>query len=338
MRHREPTPHPRRHLYLGAAAVAVVVLLAAGTALAMTDDDPRSPTPAARIGAEAVAPAQSAGTEPAPSASGATATGAGDQTAGPSAAAPTRPASAAPPPAAVAAGPARFTTLGAGAALPSGAQCATWVRAKPTAENKGGNRQANQTVGHRIDAAQFSIDDPRAVQRIAPRIDGNFTGSTRDVLRWAACKWGFDENVVFAQAAVESWWRQNTKGDWTGNAANCAPGHGLGADGTPGQCPESFGIVQTRYPYMKWAWPGIGQSTAMVADVGYAIMRGCFEGYEGWLNTVERGRQYAAGDLDGCLGRYFSGRWHTAAGDQYLAKVQGYQQQRIWETRDFQEP
>jgi autotransporter family porin len=211
------------------------------------------------------------------------------------------------------------------------------VRARPFPENKRTNRTPNQKVGHRIDAAQFNPNDARAGQRIAPRVDGQFTGTTREILRWAACKWGFDEDVVYAQAAVESWWRQDTKGDWTTNAANCAPGHGLGVDGRPGECPESFGIVQTRYPYMKYAWPGIGNSTAMVADLGYAVMRSCFDGYEGWLNTVERGQQYRAGDLDGCLGRYLSGRWHTAPGDQYVAKVRSYQQQRIWETPNFQE-
>ena len=37
--------------------------------------------------------------------------------------------------------PAYFLTLPPGAALPSGAQCARWVRARPVAENKGVNRR-----------------------------------------------------------------------------------------------------------------------------------------------------------------------------------------------------
>ena len=56
-----------------------------------------------------------------------------------------------------------------------------------------------------------------------------------------------------------------------------------------------------------------------------------------WLNNVDRGRQYAPGDAMGCMGRWFPGRWHTAAADQYVAKVKGYLDQRIWETPDFQE-
>jgi hypothetical protein len=42
------------------------------------------------------------------------------------------------------------------------------------------------------------------------------TGTTREILRWAACKWGIDQSIVFAQAAVESWWRQTTMGDARG--------------------------------------------------------------------------------------------------------------------------
>jgi hypothetical protein len=236
------------------------------------------------------------------------------------------------------AAPARFTTLSPGSALPSGAQCATWVRAQPYPENKGANRTANQTTGHRIGSDFFGGDDPRANGVVGPRVDGQFTGTTGQILRWAACKWGIDEDMVFAQAAIESWWQQGTLGDWGSDASRCAPDRGLGVDGKPGQCPESFGILQNRYPYEKSAWPGIASSTAMNADLAYAIWRVCFEGYEGWLNTVERGRDYAAGDAWGCFGRWFSGRWHTDAAEGYIGRVRDYLNQRIWTTPNFQQP
>jgi autotransporter family porin len=232
--------------------------------------------------------------------------------------------------------PAKFTTSAVGAALPSGAQCATWVRTKSYAENKATNKTANTRTGHGIGSTFF--DDARANSKIAPRVDGNFTGTTREILRWAACKWGIDEDMVYAQAAVESWWQQTTLGDWGTDSSRCAPGRGLGVDGKAGQCPESFGILQNRYPYERAAWPGIGNSTAMNADLAYGIWRNCYEGYEGWLNTVERGRAYAPGDAWGCFGRWFSGRWHTTAGEEYVTKVRGYLDQRIWETPNFQQP
>ena len=253
----------------------------------------------------------------------------------PTGVAPSRTAKPTPPPKPA---PARFTTKGPGAKLPSGAQCATWVKSRPYKENKGANRTANRKTGHHVGGSFFSGDDPRANSKIASRVDGQFTGTTGQILRWAACKWGVDEDIVFAQAAIESWWRQDTMGDWTTDASRCAPGRGLGKDGKAGQCPESFGILQNRYPYEQSAWPGIANSTAMNADLAYAIWRTCYEGYEGWLNTVERGRDYKAGDAWGCVGRWFSGRWHTQPGEDYVKRVRDYLDQRIWETANFQEP
>ncbi len=202
------------------------------------------------------------------------------------------------------------------------------------------NATYDATVGGQGIPASFfpTSDDPRAGTVIAARVDGNFTGTTDEILQWAACKWGIDEDVVRAQAAVESWWRQTTLGDWGTDPTQCPPGHGLGADGAPGQCPQSWGILQNRWPYEQSSWPGIAQSTAFNADTAYGIWRACFEGYELWLNTVPRGQNYAAGDQWGCVGRWYAGRWHTAAADGYVAKVQSYLSQRIWEQPNFQEP
>jgi phosphoribosyl-ATP pyrophosphohydrolase len=35
------------------------------------------------------------------------------------------------------------------------------------------------------------------------------------------------------------------------------------------------------------------------------------------------------------VGLWFSGRWHTADAETYIAAVKDYQQQRVWETADF---
>jgi autotransporter family porin len=324
----------RRHVPVVVALAALAVGLAGGGALALggADRGARGGTGRDHPG---VAPVAAANANPAvPYGNPAEPPGAANRATmdpGRSGFGPATPSTAPNP------GPKRFGLVPPGATLPSGAQCAAWVRATPTAETRPANAAANQRTGHRIDGSRYSTTDARAVLRIAPRVDGQFTGSTRDILRWAACKWGFDEDFVFAQAVVESWWKQSTLGDWTTDAGRCAPGHGLGRDGRPGECPESFGIVQTRYPYMTYGWPGIGTSTAMNADLGYANLRTCFEGYEGWLNGEERGRQYGPGDVWGCAGRYMSGRWYTAAGNEYVAKVRGHLAQRTWETRDFQQ-
>jgi len=251
------------------------------------------------------------------------------------------PAAFAPSTAAATAAPAFFPTLPPGARLPSDAQCARWVRARPTRENKGVNRVFNRTTGQHVGRSFFAPgDSPRANWLLAPRIDGDFTGTTSEILRWAACKWGISQNIVFAQAAVESWWRQTTLGDFGSDLSACPPGHGLGLDGTPGQCPQSYGILQNRYPFEKASWPGIGRSTAMNADTAYAIWRSCYDGYETWLNNVQHGAgtSYHAGDAWGCVGRWFAGRWRTGPALQYIARVRQYLRTRIWTQPDFQQP
>ena len=225
--------------------------------------------------------------------------------------------------------PAYFRTLSPGTTLPSGAQCATWVRARPIAENKGMNAPYNQTKGQRVGNGFFASDEPQADQLIAPRINGNFTGTTEQILRWAACKWGISQDIVFAQAAVESWWRQTT---------GCAPGHGPGVDGMPGLCPQSWGILQTRYPFYPTAWPAIATSTAMSADTAYAVWRSCYEGYQTWLNTVPHGGTYQAGNVWGCVGRWKAGRWFGPVAEQYIARVKHDLRIRVWAQPYFQEP
>jgi hypothetical protein len=229
----------------------------------------------------------------------------------------------------------QFATLPPGASLPSGAQCARWVRASPSPENRPGNKAFNDTTGQRVGPSFFPQGDSPQVKTLLSRINGDFTGTTEEILRWAACKWGISQDVVFAQAAVESWWRQDDLGDWGTQARLCPPGHGPGVDGRAGQCPQSYGILQVRYPYQQASWPGAEASTAMNVDAAYAIWRSCYDGYEAWLNDEPRGQDYGPGDLWGCVGRWYAGSWHTPAANQYIATVREYLRQRAWEQPDF---
>jgi autotransporter family porin len=200
-----------------------------------------------------------------------------------------------------------FGTLPVGSALPGDAECAARVRKAP--EVRSGNGTYNATKGFGT-----PTNPPSPLYN---RITGNFTGTTDEIIQWAACKWGIDEDIVRAQTAKESWWNQNAVGD----------------NG------ESFGLQQVREPYAAWAFNnGVGDaksSSAFNMDVAMAARRNCFEGNETWLNTVERGRDYAAGDLWGCVGMWFAGRWYTGPAVQYTSDVQAYLNRRIWETPDF---
>jgi hypothetical protein len=226
-----------------------------------------------------------------------------------------------------------------GSPLPSDETCAAAVTEAP--ENRAVNAEFNATPGSQSLASNFfpyGSVDPRANTELATRVTGNFTGTTDEILQWAACKWGINPDIVRAQAAVESWWHQTSKGDWSSNKKNCAPGHEFGVDGRDGLCAESWGMLQNRYPNEKSSWPGIHQSTAFNLDTSYMIWRACYEGYEIWLNHVDRGSEYSAGDAWGCVGRWLAGRWHTRAAESYITHVKDYVDRRIWEMPNFQEP
>jgi hypothetical protein len=52
-------------------------------------------------------------------------------------------------------------------------------------------------------------------------------------------------------------------------------------------------------------------------------------------NTFERGHQYAARDMLGCMGRWFAGRWYTQPARSYMNTVQGHVNNRTWQTPEF---
>jgi hypothetical protein len=225
-----------------------------------------------------------------------------------------------------------FHTVPLGAKLPSGAHCAQLVDSSPQPEDKSANKPYNSRKGRHVSAEFLAADGLRA-QQLAGRINGDFAGTTIDILRWAACKWGIDQDIVFAQAAVESWWQQDTLGGWTTDSADCPPGNKLGRDGKTGECPQTYGILQDTYE--PGGWPAIARSTAMNADAAYAIWRSCYDGYETWLNSMPRGRQYHKGDVWGCVGRWFSGQWRNLPALGYIAQVKEYLREKIWLKPNF---
>jgi autotransporter family porin len=218
-----------------------------------------------------------------------------------------------------------FSTLPPGSALPSDATCAAEVRS--AAETRSKNNTANHTKG-----TQKNLTTPYP---LFSRVDGNFTGTTDEIIQWAACKWGIDEDIVRAQSAAESWWDQSSIGDFASDSTACVPGHGIGVDGHPGQCPDSGGLLSLTYRYYQNGFPEAMTSTAYNVDYVLAWWRACYEGQITWLNTVDRGSQYAAGDAWGCVGTWYAGRWHTAAAEGYITTVKNYLAEKVWTTPSF---
>jgi hypothetical protein len=143
-------------------------------------------------------------------------------------------------------------------------------------------------------------------------VDGNFSGTTDEILEWAACKWGWSQDYAKAEAVVESHWQQSEVSD----------------DGL------SFGILQVRSSpaggvasaNTGWGgYPWTEQSTALDADAQMAYLRACYDGDTPWL-----GNGYHAGDAWGCIGSWFSGDWYSAAADGYISQVQAALASQAW--------
>jgi autotransporter family porin len=73
----------------------------------------------------------------------------------------------------------------------------------------------------------------------------------------------------------------------------------------------------------------------MNVDAMYAIWRSCYNGDEVWLNNEQKGQQYAAGDVWGCIGRWFAGSWYTPPAEQYISRVKQYLNQQVWLSPEF---
>jgi len=205
-----------------------------------------------------------------------------------------------------------FATLPPKAPLPSGEECAARVRRSPW-EPRPRNERANHTTpgGHRLtyisgvnyDGSPSRISSAAARALIA-RVDGNFTGTTDEIIQWGACKWGFDENLVRAVAVTESGWRQETVGD----------------NG------QSFGLFQIKthvHPHTaRWA----RESTAFNIDYALAWRRLMFEGHMSYWVPAE-----AVGNELACISMWFAGDWNWVDGRRrYLAIVRRHLEAKPW--------
>ena len=172
------------------------------------------------------------------------------------------------------------------------------------------NRAANHRVPSAGDLAYFRAHSEMPYKG---QVTGHFTGTTDEIIQWAAYKHDLDPNLLRAVAAVESWWHMSAVGD----------------NG------DSFGLFQMRRPYHCCPFLS-AHDTAFNADYYGAIIRAYYDGRQDWLNTVSgNGARYRAGDLWGSVGAWYSGRWHDPGAEQYIAKVKGYLRDRVWRGRWF---
>jgi hypothetical protein len=207
------------------------------------------------------------------------------------------------------------------------ATCAAEVRTAP--ENRPQNDTANHTVPSDPSAVNWGPALNYWTKFVADRnqVTGNFTGTTDEILQWVACKWGIDEDIVRADAVIESDWVQSTVGD------NC---------NVAGEA--SYGLLQVKNKdcsgnWIQGGWPYTQNDTALDVDYWGARLRACYDGafYDGgsWLyngQTIAQvitahGQDYA---LWGCIGSWYSGSWYDTGAQNYIAAVQNDYQTKPW--------
>jgi hypothetical protein len=227
--------------------------------------------------------------------------------------------------------------LAPGATLPSEAFCAAHIQ-RASFEPRPANATANARIPTSAQIAALSPWndsvglDSRADQ-LRLHMTGNFSGTTDEILQWVACVWGVPVDVVRAEAVVESYWNQSQLGDLSTTQSDCPPGTWNGSS-----CYQSYGILQIKYKYFASAWPMSRDDTAFSAEFVYGQIRACYEGWTTYLNDrtpLPGYPTYHAGDLWGCVGRWFSGSWYDQGAIDYIAKVKAAENQKLWLTPGF---
>lgn len=201
---------------------------------------------------------------------------------------------------------------------PSGATCAT--RVVRTAENRPMNLPANRAVP--IDGVDYRKAEPWPTWAFSDsayrsRVDGNYRGSTDEIVQWAACKWNVPADVLRAVVVLESW------GDVTS----------LGDGG------QSVGIVQTKLgaPGNPGVTAAAALSTAWALDYYSAMLRACMDGrFVLWRDRPDLTRYpYNGGDLWGCVEAWFTGVGPTSWSQWYSDRVRQYLDERRWAAADY---
>ncbi len=212
-----------------------------------------------------------------------------------------------------------FKTLPPGAALPTGAECAARVR-RSDWEPRPGNRTANdKIVPQPVALPDNPAFDETWQRKYKTRIDGDFSGTTDEIIQWASCKWGISDDLTRARAVQESSWQQSKVGDYEARTnGHCAKDFSSGS----AVCPTSFGILQSKWYFRPGVYPDTRLSTAFNIDSVLAETRGCLDGLE-WFGPQSRG------DVWGCVGLWFSGEWDQNDAS-YIAHVRAIYSEKPW--------
>ncbi|HVN28697.1 MAG TPA: hypothetical protein VMT64_09445 [Candidatus Binataceae bacterium] len=231
-----------------------------------------------------------------------------------------------------------FNSLPPHASLPSDSACTAKI--SPSRERRPENAQYNSKAAippawqlQGVHTSPFYGANPVPASDFA-RVDGNYSGTTAMILRWAACKWGVEENIVRAQAVLESHWHQTDRNDWRTSKSQCQRGSWYGWTGTG--CYQTWGILMIKL-YNFNAAPMAINGTAFNADFRMAYQRACMNGDVADLrkDTPVKGYpRYPQNDtntmVSGCMGQWLTGHWYDSNAIGYIGRLRAVIANPTW--------
>ncbi len=160
--------------------------------------------------------------------------------------------------------------------------------------------------------------------------------STDDLVQWAAHKWGIPDDLVRAQMATESWWRQSQLGDRTTEPAAWYmqyPPQARVPNTTDAY--ESMGLMQVRWRPDGWVGNGTEplrwKSTAFNLDFYASIIRFYYDGLCAWC-----GSGYGAGQQSASIGAWYNPvPWNNGDAQAYVTRVFTNLSRRPWDRAGF---
>jgi hypothetical protein len=258
-----------------------------------------------------------------------------------------------------------YITLPPHAALPDVSLCIDEVNNSPTPETAPWNIDDGTGYNSNLPPSE---NIPDYFYEYAPggselpasdfsKVDGNYTGSTNDLIRITACKWGINENYIRAQAWIESGWHQDCAAAHGGT--DCNEGGDLNNPPGDPETPlgiftgfdnfgganhyDSWSMLQTKVYYDWMTWPMIEESNPFGLDFRFAEMRGCLNGDQydyfdyqshksgkNYINAVNKAINNPNktssvskwNNLEylayGCIDTHYSGDWFNGNKDEYL--------------------
>jgi hypothetical protein len=226
----------------------------------------------------------------------------------------------------------------------SDALAAAYVQ--PVPEQRSGNNTANACivtpamVSTFINTAERNNKNETPVQANPYNafVTGNFTGTTDQIIQWAAVKWGIPVDWVRAQFVQDSNWDQSAQGGSTAVASSVSYPAQSRIDST--HVYQRLGISQVLWNYPDLKTDGIGtepvrwQSTAFAADYYGATVRFQFDNPQGKRATWGDG--YVACQNWNSIGAWKQNYpWANPAQAAEVTAVQGQLASRAWAQTGF---